>query len=193
MAKTDKKPEAFAAVTLGICCSVRPPTAHLPKRAGAREASGKRGGPSRVTKRRNCRAAPALARTTPFRPKKGGANSSSLGHFFDLSGSFPPIAPTAFDTHADARSKGGETDEKALARARTSPSFGFFPSPTCSNSLEHNTLGVKISRILTHSKQPTTISESTTCKQTTVKRHEATSSSPRFTPVHPTFGRRMRA
>ena len=104
---------------------VRPRTAHLPKRAGAREASGKRGGPSRVTKRRNCRAAPALVRTTSFRPKKVGANGSSLGHFFDLSGSFPPIAPTAFDTHADARSKGGETGEKALARAHNTE-FLFF-------------------------------------------------------------------
>lgn len=50
--------------------------------------------------------------------KKGGANGSGLGHFFDLSGSFSPIAPTASDTHAAARSKGGETGEKALARTR---------------------------------------------------------------------------
>jgi len=70
-------------------------------------------------------APPAPARTTSFRPKKGGANGSSLGHFFDLSGSFPPIAPTAFDTHAAARSKGGETGEKALARAHNTE-FLFF-------------------------------------------------------------------
>ena len=71
-------------------------------------------------------APPALARTTSFRPKKGGANGSSLGHFFDLSGSFPPIAPTAFDTHADARSKGGET-AKELYRARAhNTEFLFF-------------------------------------------------------------------
>ena len=97
---------------------VRPRTTHLPKRAGDREAGGARGGPNGGTERHNRRAAPALARTTSFRPKKGGANGSSLGHFFDLSGSFPPIAPTAFDTHADARSKGGETGEKALLRTR---------------------------------------------------------------------------
>ena len=97
---------------------VRPRTAHLPKRADAREAGGARGGPNGGTERHNRRAAPALARTTSFRPKKGGANGSSLGHFFDLSGSFPPIAPTAFDTHAAARSKGGETGEKALSRTR---------------------------------------------------------------------------
>ena len=104
---------------------IRPRTAHLPKRAGAREAGGARGGPNGGTERHNRRTAPALARTTSFRPKKGGANGSGLGHFFDLSGSFPPIAPTAFDTHADARSKGGETSEKALARANNTE-FLFF-------------------------------------------------------------------
>lgn len=97
---------------------VRPRTTHLPSCAGAREASGKRGGPSRVTKRRNCRAAPALARTTPFRPKKGGANDSSLGYFFNLSGSFSPMASIASDTHDAERSEGGETGEKARARTR---------------------------------------------------------------------------
>ena len=50
--------------------------------------------------------------------EKGGARGSNLGHFSNLSGSFPPIAPTAFDTHADARSKGGETGEKALSHTR---------------------------------------------------------------------------
>lgn len=97
---------------------VRPRTAHLPKRAGAREAGGARGGPHGGTERHNRRAAPALARTTPFRPKKGGANGSGLGHFFDLSGSFSPMASTASEPHAYARSKGGETGEKALARTR---------------------------------------------------------------------------
>ena len=118
MAKIDRKTGGIRGCNSWHLLFRRPPTAHLPKRASAREASGKRGGPSRVTKRRNCRAAPALVRTTSFRPKKGGANGSSLGHFFDLSGSFSPIAPTAFDTHADARSKGGETGEKALSRTR---------------------------------------------------------------------------
>lgn|GEM_PF-3000013 len=97
---------------------VRPRTAHLPKRAGAREAGGARGGPHGGTERHNRRAAPALVRATPFRPKKGGANGSGLGHFFDLSGSFSPMASTASDTYADARSEGGETGEKALARTR---------------------------------------------------------------------------
>lgn len=104
---------------------VRPRTAHLPKRAGAREAGGARGGPHGGTERHNRRTAPALARTTSFRPKKGGANGSSLGHFFDLSGSFSPMASTASAPHAAARSEGGETGEKALARAHNTE-FLFF-------------------------------------------------------------------
>ena len=98
---------------------VRPRTAHLPRCAGAREAGGARGGPHGGTERHNRRAAPALVRATPFRPKKGGANGSGLGHFFDLSGSFSPIAPTSSAPHAAERSKGGETGEKALARTRS--------------------------------------------------------------------------
>ena len=90
---------------------VRPRTAHLPKRPSARRAP-----------RRN------RAAQSPSRPctrsrnavptEKEGANDSGLGHFFDLSGSFSPIAPTASAPHAAARSKGGETGEKALARTR---------------------------------------------------------------------------
>mgnify|MGYP000866938452 CR=1 FL=1 len=126
--------------------------------------------------------------------EKGGTRGSSVGHFSNLSGSFPPIAPTRGRPPRCRKKRGRGNRRKILrAHARTSPSFGFLPSPTCSNSVEHNALGVKMSRILTHTKRHATHSESTTCEQTSVKRHEATSSSPRFTPVHPTFGRRMRA
>ena len=97
---------------------VRPRTAHLPRCASAREAGGARDGPHGGTERHNRRAAPALVRATTFRPKKEGANGSGLGHFFDLSGSFSPMASTASAPHADARSEGGETGEKALARTR---------------------------------------------------------------------------
>lgn len=97
---------------------VRPRTAHLPRCASAREAGGARGGPHGGTERHNRRAAPALVRATPFRPKKGGANGSGLGHFFDLSGSFSPMASIASAPHAAERSEGGETGEKALARTR---------------------------------------------------------------------------
>ena len=106
---------------------VRPRTAHLPRCAGAREAGGARGGPHGGTERHNRRAAPTLVRATPFRPKKGGANDSGLGHFFDLSGSFSPIASIASAPHAAARSKVGETGEKALSRTRAHHRVSVFP------------------------------------------------------------------
>lgn len=142
---------------------VRPRTAHLPRCASAREAGGARGGPHGGTERHNRRAAPALARATPFRPKKGGANGSSLGHFFNLSGSFSPMDSIASDPHAAARSKVGETGEKALARTRASLSFCFSASPIGSNSVVHNALRVKISHILTQRQHHTTTSASTPC------------------------------
>ena len=126
MAKTDRKTGSRRGCGSCTGFSVRPRTAHLPRCASAREAGGARGGPHGGTERHNRRAAPALVRATPFRPKKGGANGSGLGHFFDLSGSFSPIASIASDTHADARSKVGETGEKALARTRTHTEFLFF-------------------------------------------------------------------
>ena len=118
MAKTDRKTGGRHGCGSCIGCPVRLRTAHLPRCASAREARGARGEPHGGTERHNRRAAPALVRATPFRPKKEGANGSGLGHFFDLSGSFSPIAPTASDTHVAARSEGGETGEKALARTR---------------------------------------------------------------------------
>ena len=118
MAKTDRKTGSRRGCGSCIGCSVRPRTAHLPRCASAREAGGARGGPHGGTERHNRRAAPALARATPFRPKKGGANGSGLGHFFDLSGSFSPMASTASAPHAAARSEVGEIGEKALSRTR---------------------------------------------------------------------------
>lgn len=96
--------------------------------------------------------------------EKGGTRGSSLGHFSNLSGSFPPIAPTRGRPPRCRKKRGRGNRRKILrAHARTSPSFGFSPSPTCGNPVEHNALWVKISRILTHSKQPATHSESTSC------------------------------
>ena len=90
--------------------------------------------PPEVRKRagsgRSARRAPQRNRAaqSPSRPcarsrnavpsEKEGANDSGLGHFFDLSGSFSPIASIASEPHAYARSKGGETGEKAPARTR---------------------------------------------------------------------------
>ena len=128
---------------------VRPRTAHLPKRAGAREAGGARGGPHGGTERHNRRAAPALARATTFRPKKEGANGSGLGHFFDLSGSFSPIAPTASPPRRRKKQERRNRRKNSLAHARTTPSFCFSASPIGGNSMVHNALRVKTSHILT--------------------------------------------
>lgn len=57
--------------------------------------------------------------------KKGGANGSGLGHFFDLSGSFSPMASIASAPHAGERSEGGGIGEKALARAHNTESLFF--------------------------------------------------------------------
>ena len=127
IAKTDGKTGGRRGCGSCIGCSVRPRTAHLPRCASAREAEGARGGLHGGTERHNRRAAPALARATSFRPKKGGANGSGLGHFFDLSGSFSPMASTASDTHAAARSKVGETGEKTLSRTRAQHRVSVFP------------------------------------------------------------------
>ena len=165
MAKTDRKTGGIRCCGSCIGCSVRPRTAHLPKRAGAREAGGARGGPHGGTERHNRRAAPALARTTSFRPKKGGGNGSSLGHFFDLSGSFPPIAPTRGRPLAAARSEVGETGRKSLSRTRAHHRVSFFClHPTAVTLWNTMRYGVKISRILTHRKQPTTTSASIPCR-----------------------------
>jgi len=88
-----------------------PPEAR--KRSGSgRSARQPHGG----TERHNRRASPALARATPFRPKKGGANGSGLGHFFDLSGSFSPIAPTASPPTPPQEAR-AEKPAKKLSRA----------------------------------------------------------------------------
>ena len=79
------------------------------------------------------------------------------------------------------------------AHARKTPSFCFLPSPVGSNSMVHNALWVKISHILTQRNHYATRSGSTACGWTAVKQHEAAPASPRFTPVHPTLGHRMRA
>ena len=85
--------------------------------------------------------------------EKGGTRGSNLGHFSNLSGSFPPIAPTRGLPPRCRKKRGRGNRRKILrAHARTSPSFGFLPSPTCSNPVEHNALGVKTSRILTYRK-----------------------------------------
>lgn len=97
---------------------VRPRTAHLPKRAGAREARGARGGPNRVTTRRNRRAAPARVGSTPFRRKKKEHAAQALGTFPTYRGAFRPSPPSVAVPLAAARSEVGETGGKSLAHTR---------------------------------------------------------------------------
>lgn len=68
--------------------------------------------------------------------------------------------------HPRQRKKQGRRNRRKSSRAhtRTSPSFCFSASPIGSNSVVHNALGVKISNILTHRKQPTTTSASIPCR-----------------------------
>lgn len=124
--------------------------------------------------------------------KKKEQTAQALGIFSTYRGAFrrwPPPRPPPTPTQ-EARS---EKPAKKHSRARTHHRVSvFFPSPIGSNSVVHNVLRVKISHILTHKKYHTTLSGSTACGWTAVKQHEAVPASPRFTPVHPTLGRRMR-
>ena len=105
---------------------IRPRTAHLPKRAGTREAGGARGGPNGGTERHNRRAAPALVRTTPFRRKKEEQTAQALGTFSTYRGAFrrsPPPRPTPTPPQ-EARA---EKPAKKLSRERAhNTEFLFF-------------------------------------------------------------------
>lgn len=140
---------------------VRPRTAHLPKRAGAREAEERAAGPTE--EQSGTIAEPPLRSFAQRRSdrKKKEQTAQALGIFSTYRGAFRRSPPPSQPPHAAARSEGGETGEKALAR--TTPSFCFFPSPIGSNSMVHNALGVKISHILTQRWHHTTTSASTLC------------------------------
>ena len=114
--------------------------------------------------------------------------------FFRLIGELSTHRPHRV-RHPRRRKKQGRRNRRKILRAhaRTTPSCCFLPSPVGSNSMVHNALRVKISHILTQRNHYTTRSGSTACGWTAVKQHEAAPASPRFTPVHPTLGRRMRA
>ena len=161
--KQTEKPEAFAAVTLGICCSVRPRTAHLPKRAGDREAGGARGGPNGGTERHNHR--PPCARSHNVVPtEKRGSKRLKPWAFFRLIGEL--FADGLHRVrHPRRRKKRDRRNRRKSSRAnaRASPSFCFSPSPIGSNSVVHNALWVKISHILTQRNHHTTHSGSTAC------------------------------
>ena len=90
----------------------------------------------------------SLARRRSDRKKKE-QTAQALGIFSTYRGAFRRSPPPRPPPHAATRSEVGETGEKALSLARTTPSFCFSPSPICCNSMVHNALRVKISHILT--------------------------------------------
>ena len=164
MAKTDRKTGDIRGRSSWHLLFRSPPHRKAPKvrRRSGSERRARRAKPSH--KEAKSPSSPCARWVNGVPTEKGGARGSNLGHFSNLSGSFPPIAPTRGRPPRCRKKRGRGNRRKILrAYARTSPSFGFSPSPTCGNPVEHNALGVKISRILTHSKQPTTISESASC------------------------------
>jgi len=162
MAKTDRKTGGIRGCSSWHLLFRSPPHRKAPK---VRRRSGSERRAPRAQRRNRAAqspSSPGACWVNAVPTEKGGAHGSNLGHFSNLSGSFPPIAPTR-GRPPRCRKKRGRRNRRKISLARTSPSFGFLPSPTCSNSVEHNALGVKTSRILTHSKQPATHSESTSC------------------------------
>lgn len=131
--------------------------------AGAREAGGARGGPHGGTERHNRRAAPALVRTTPFRPKKKEQTTQALGTFSTYRGAFRRSPPPRSTPTPPQEARAEKPRKSSRAHTRTTPSFCFSPSPIGSNSVVHNALQVKTSKNLTYRKYHTTTSASTPC------------------------------
>lgn len=140
MAKTGRKTGGRRGCGSCIGCSVRPRTAHLPRCAGAREAGGARGGPHGGTERHNRRAAPALVRTTPFRPKKKEQTTQALGTFSTYRGAFRRSPPPRSTPTPPQEARAEKPRKSSRAHTRTTPSFCFSPSPIGSNSVVHNAL-----------------------------------------------------
>lgn len=193
MAKTDRKTEAVAAVALASAV----PFGREPRTSRGAQARGKReehaAGPTE--EQSGTIAEPPLrSLAQPIQTEKRRSKRLRPWAFFRLIGEL--FADGLHRVrHPRRRKKRGRRNRRKSSRAhaRTTPSFCFSPSPISSNSLVHNALRVKISHILTQRRHHTTRSGSTACGRTAVKQHEAAPASPRFTPVHPTLGRRMRA
>ena len=163
MAKTDRKPEAVAAVALASAV----PFGHEPRTSRGAQARGKRveraAGPTE--EQSGTIAEPPLRSLAQRRSvrKKEEQTTQALGTFSTYRGAFrrwPPPRPPPTPTQ-EARS---EKPAKKLSRAHAhTPSFCFSPSPIGSNSMVHNALRVKISHILTQRQHHTTLSGSTAC------------------------------
>lgn len=104
----------------------------------------------------------SLARRRSDR-KKEEQTAQALGIFSTYRGAFrrspPPRPPPRRRKKQERRNR----RKSSRAHARTTPSFCFSASPIVSNSVVHNALRVKISKILTHRKHHATTSASTPC------------------------------
>lgn len=118
MAKTGRKTGGRRGCGSCIGSSVRPRTAHLPKRAGSGKREERAAGPTE--EQSGTIAEPplrSLARRRSDR-KKEEQTAQALGTFSTYRGAFRRSPPPRPPPHADERSEVGKTDEKALARTR---------------------------------------------------------------------------
>ena len=143
---------------------VRPRTAHLPKRAGAREAGGARGRAKPSHKEAKSPSRPCARSHDVVPTEKRRSKRLKPWAFFRLIGELSTHRPHRV-RHPRRRKEQGRRNRRKSSRAnaRTTPSFCFSPSPIDSNSMVHNALRVKISKILTHRKHHATTSASTPC------------------------------
>ena len=129
---------------------VRPRTAHLPKRAGAREAGGARGRAKPSHKEAKSPSRPCARSHDVVPTEKRRSKRLRPWAFFRLIGEL--FADRPHRVRPPRRRKKQERRNRrksSLAHARTTPSFCFFPSLVGSNPMVHNALWVKISHILT--------------------------------------------
>ena len=106
---------------------VRPRTAHLPKRAGAREAGGARGRAKPSHKEAKSPSRPCARSHDVVPTEKRRSKRLNPWAFFRLIGELFADHPHRVPPHADARSKSGETGEKTLSRTRAQHRVSVFP------------------------------------------------------------------
>lgn len=163
MEKTDRKPEAVAAVALASAV----PFGHEPLTSRGVQARGKREehAAGQAVSQSGTIAEPPLHSLAQrrFDRKKEEQTVQALGIFSTYRGAFHPSPPPR-STPTPTQEARAEKPTKKLSHARTTPSFCFLPSRIDNNSVVHNALRVKISDILTHKKQPTTTSASIPCR-----------------------------
>lgn len=156
MTKTDRKPEAVAAVALASAV----PFGREPLTSRGAQARGKReeraAGPTEEQS--------GTIAEPPVPSEKRRSKRLRPWALFRLIGKL--FADGLHRVRPPRRRKKQERRNRRKSsreRARTTPSFCFSPSPIGSNSVVHNALQVNISKNLTYRKYHTTTSASTPC------------------------------